>query len=238
MGRLNSIFTGVSMRRFNLFSLCLLMAVSMGLPAQVRRAEGFTRLPDGAKVAVMPMDVELFALTAGGVAEPKAEWTTKAVANLQEALRLRGAGTGGRFIAMPPSDDPILAELVHLHGAVVLAIDLHHFGTWKLPTKGEKLDWSLGEEASIIAAKGEADFALFIQFRDSYATGGRVASSVLWAMVGVAQRGGSQSGHASLVDLKTGRIVWVNRMFSATGDVRELEPAKATLQKLLQDFPG
>jgi hypothetical protein len=37
----------------------------------------------------MPLDVELFAVTAGGVLAPRAEWTTKAIANLKEALRLR-----------------------------------------------------------------------------------------------------------------------------------------------------
>lgn len=218
--------------------LLLALLACAGLAAQPRLAEGFTRLPEGAVVAVVPMDVELFALTAGGVGEPRAEWTAKAVANLQEALRLRGVSGGGRFVTLEAGKDEALPELVRLHGAVARAIALHHFGTWKLPSKAGRLDWSLGEEAAVIRAQAPADYALFIRFRDSYATGGRVVSMVLWGALGVGIPGGAQVGYASLVELKTGRVLWFNQMVKATGDVRELEPAKATLGHLLKDFPG
>ncbi|HJV39920.1 MAG TPA: hypothetical protein VJ528_13855 [Geothrix sp.] len=227
------------MVRFRLIFLALILSLGLGsgLAAQSHLAEGFTGLPAGATVAVMPLDVELFAVTAGGVLEPRAEWTTKAIANLKEALRLRKAGQGGTFVPVPPGDGELLAELNHLHGAVARAIDLHHFGSWKLPSKAGKLDWSLGEEVAEIRKQASADYALFIFLRDSYATGGRVATMVLYAALGVGVGGGAQVGYASLVDLKTGRILWFNEMAKVTGDVRELEPAKATLGHLLKEFP-
>lgn len=229
---------GCSMVRLRPFLLAIAWGLAGVLAAQSHLAEGFTGLPGGATVAVMPLDVELYAVTAGGVLEPRAEWTAKAVANLKEALRLRGAGQGGRFVPAPPGEGELLAELNHLHAAVARAIDLHHFGTWKLPSKAGKLDWSLGDEVAEIRKQTSADYALFLYLRDSYATGGRVATMVLYAALGVGVGGGAQVGYASLVDLKTGRILWFNEMVKATGDVRELEPAKTTLGHLLKAFPG
>ncbi|WP_257305402.1 hypothetical protein [Geothrix campi] len=221
-------------------SILLVVAWTLGggAFAQSHLAEGFTRLPAGATIAVMPLDVELFSVTAGGVLEPQAEWTTKAVANLKEALQLRGAGQGGKFVPLPSGDGELLAELNHLHSAVARAITIHHFGGWKLPSKAGRLDWSLGEEVAEIRKQGTADYALFVYLRDSYATGGRVATMVLYAALGVGVGGGAQVGYASLVDLRTGRILWFNRVAKASGDVRELERAKSTLESLLQEFPG
>ena len=216
----------------------LALGCCLGLVAQSHLAEGFTRLPAKSTITVMPLDVELFSLTAGGVTEPQAEWTAKATANLNEALRVREAGLGGRFLPLPSGEGELLAELKALHGAVAQAISTHHFGGWKLPSKGGKLDWSLGEEVAEIQKQSGADYALFLYLRDSYATGGRVATMILYGALGVGIGGGAQVGYASLVDLRTGRIVWFNRMVKFTGDVRELEPAKGTLKNLLQEFPG
>ena len=38
--------------------------------------------------------------------------------------------------------------------------------------------------------------------------------------------GGSQTGYASLVDLRTGRVVWFNNLARGFGDLREPEPAR------------
>jgi hypothetical protein len=49
---------------------------------------------------------------------------------------------------------------------------------------------------------------------------------------------GVQNGYASLVDLRTGQVVWFNRLFSATGDLREAKPAASTVDELLTGFPA
>ena len=45
-------------------------------------APGFTTLAKGAKVVIMPTDIELFSITAGGIPEPKADWTEAAARRL------------------------------------------------------------------------------------------------------------------------------------------------------------
>jgi hypothetical protein len=50
---------------------------------------------------------------------------------------------------------------------------------------------------------------------------------------------GSQVAFVSLVDLKTGKVVWYNFLFSEDGDIRKPEGAKEMVELLLDDMkPG
>ena len=50
-------------------------------------------------------------------------------------------------------------------------------------------------------------------------------------------QGGEQHGFASLVDLRSGDIVWFNRLLSVVGDLRTEEPAAKTVSQLLEGLP-
>jgi len=60
---------------------------------------------------------------------------------------------------------------------------------------------------------------------------------VAMALLGVGLAGGAQTGYASLVDLRTGRVVWFNNLARGFGDLREPEPARETVEALLKSFP-
>jgi hypothetical protein len=49
--------------------------------------------------------------------------------------------------------------------------------------------------------------------------------------------GGVQGAVASLVDLRTGNIVWFSTLASTSGDVLSPEPARDVVDDLLEDFP-
>ena len=85
-----------------------------------------------------------------------------------------------------------------------------------------------------------SDYALFLYFRDQYSSDERVIYSILTAILfpGVIPIGGRQMAFASLVDLKNGDIIWFNGYYRSFGDVRDLESAKKTLNKLFEQFPG
>jgi hypothetical protein len=104
-----------------------------------------------------------------------------------------------------------------------------------LPSKKGKFDWSLGPEAAAIARSQNADYAMFLFVRDSYMTGGRAALIVVAAAFGIGLQGGSQVGFASVVDLKTGDIVWFNRLGRQSGDLRTPEVAGETVNALVRD---
>jgi len=204
---------------------------------QFDRAAGHPRL------VVMPPDVQLAVITAGGVAEPNAEWTEAATREIAEALNSEAKMRD--MVAIPFRESRIAGDdldtalqLVKLHGVVGSSIVLHQYTPmFTLPTKEAGFDWSLGPEVSVIGRTQEADYALFIFLRDSYASGGRVAAMVFAAALGVAIPGGSQVGFASVVDLRTGDVVWFNRFARASGDLRTADGARETVKSLLQGLP-
>jgi hypothetical protein len=124
-----------------------------------------------------------------------------------------------------------------LYSAVGISILLHHFGESKLPTKKGAFDWSLGPGVGAIGKQYGADYALFSYYRDYQASGGRVAFAILAAAVGVGVSTGGEGGFASLVDLRTGEIVWFNQVKAGTGELRDKEAARATIDVLFKDLP-
>lgn len=220
---------------------CLGLVIALLAPAALAGAgvaEGFEKVPPGAKVVLMPMDVELFSISAGGVAEPQAEWTDQALGYLKSAYQTKKADLGVDILELDDQPDAVIDELNRLHGAVGMAIRLHYFGPYQLPTKDGHFEWTLGEGVQAIRAKTGADYALFTFMRDSYASSGRVATIMIAALFGVGMTGGTQVGYASLVDLRDGRVVWFNQLLRARGDLRAADKARETLDALLDDFPG
>jgi len=95
----------------------------------------------------------------------------------------------------------------------------------------------LGSGVGLLRQESGADYALFVFMRDSYSSGGRKALMVGLALLGIGVSGGTQVGFASLVDLKTGNIVWFNRLISNIGDLRTPEPAHDAVKQLLHGQP-
>jgi len=221
---------------------CLAVFLALWLPVaqgQENRAYGFAKMASGARIALVPMDIELFEVSAGGVLEPRADWTRTARQHVKDLLRERKVKLGTQVVELEDDGSEQVAELLRLHGAVGQAILLHHFGQLTLETKDKKLDWTLGTEAGALRQKSGADYALFTFLRDSYASSDRVATLLIgfiFARQIIPPRVGQQ-GYASLVDLRTGQVVWFNRILRITGDLRERERASETLDALLSGFP-
>jgi len=204
-------------------------------------APGFESLPKGAKVAIMPTDIELFSISAGGVFEPKDDWTETASRYFKDALVRKKQALGLATVELAAKDADDAEEINSLHGAIARSIAMHHFGSLKLPTKDDKLDWSMGESVQPIKKATGADYALFSFVRDSYASDERKAAMVAMAILTLGRAAltlGVQTGYASLVDLNTGRVVWFNQLLRGTGDLRDAENAAETLDALLREFPA
>ncbi len=99
-------------------------------------------------------------------------------------------------------------------------------------------DWTLGEGAQELGRTYGADYALFTYGRGSWSSGGRKALFLLAAMGGIGLQMGSQTLFASLVDLKTGRVVWFNvASASSNDDMRTPEGARKLVQSLMKNAP-
>lgn len=194
-------------------------------------------------VLLMKPDIELSELTAGGVLQPHARWTEAGVGNVEQALADVMRRRQAAMIPYESPADPDQAyqhnQIIKLHRVVGSSILIHKYSAvLALPTKEEVFDWSLGPEVQELGRDYNADYALFVFLRDSYSTAGRQALIVTMALLrGAVIRGGMQAGFASLVNLRTGEVVWFNRLLRDTGDLRNPEPAKEAVDTLLVGFP-
>jgi hypothetical protein len=214
------------LRSWRLWLVGLVCVFSFQLDAQTRRAEGVVKLPEGSTVAVMPMDIDLYSRKTlifwSGPVVPHEDWTEQARKSLTDALVSRSVPGERAFKPFPEPMNDTVAEVAALYDVVSWAIYNHHFSGFTLPTKGKRLDWSIGPAAGAIAQVMPADYAIFLCFVESTTQGGLGATGF---------------GKALLADLKTGRVVWYNQMLGRVGDARDPEKAKKVLDKLFQDFP-
>jgi hypothetical protein len=241
--------------------LALLASVALAGCVQTRQFADveFTPPQGDYKLLVMRPDVSVGSVTTGGLVEPRADWTEQARANFLSALRTQQAGRGGNVFIMEKRnsltgiDPDTVAELERLHYAVASSIALHRYSGQNLPTKRNKgLDWTLGEEAVSLGRRTGYDYALFLYAEDSFASTGRVALQVLGVagcFVGFCAPnigGGGQFGYASLVDLRTGEVVWFNVAQASSqvagikfGDIRTPAGAAQMVDRLLDRMkPG
>lgn len=229
-----------------LFRSTLVLAAALfaaGAPAQEadtrHLAPGFHARTPGSTLVVVPAEMELFSISAGGVEQPRADWTDAAQKNFKAALAARARQLGPKVIELGEAQLDEFAEVHALHRAAAHAVFVHHSRAGrKLPTKNDRLDWSLGDAVRPLQAKTGADYALFTWIRDSYASNERKAAMFAMALLGAVSFGGSQIGYASLVDLRTGRIVWFNDLDRMSGDLREPAGARETVDTLLERFPA
>jgi hypothetical protein len=203
-------------------------------------APGFSGLPPNARILIAPLDVELYSISAGGIPEPRADWTTAALANMKKELGRLRERYKGETVELDDRSADDFGELLALHSAVARAISLHHVtgGPWALPTKQGKLDWTFGDAMHPLQERTGARYALFVWVRDSYTSGERAAAIALAAVLGVGLGGGFQQGYAPLIDLDSGRVLWFNRLARASGDLREPAKAAETVDALLTGFPA
>ena len=209
------------------WSVALVLAASVSLAACVQTKQyadlQFTPPQGDYKLLVLRPDVTVGSLTTGGMVEPRADWTDQARASIVAALRAQQAARGGKVTIiehrneLPGVDPQELADVERLNAAVDDSIALHKYLGDYLPTKrGNRLDWTLGEDAVRLGQKTGYDYALFLHAEDQVASGGRIALGVLGlagCIVGFCAPnvgGQQQLDYASLVDLRTGDVVWFN----------------------------
>ena len=235
-------------------ALALALSVTAAGCVQTRQiADVYFEPPKGDyKLLVMRPDVTVNSLTTGGMAEPRADWTDQARANIVAAMRAQQAERGGnvrildRRDQLPGVSADTVADLERLHGAVGNSIALHKYMGAGLPSKrGKGLDYTLGQDAVELGRKTGYDYALFLHAEDNIASTGRVALQVLGVagcFIGFCapSQGSNQFAYASLVDLKTGEVVWFNVLQTGSqlpgmsfGDIRTQAGADQMVERLL-----
>ena len=227
--------------RFILVTLACVVLAGCTVTNQRLAAQADIGAPaPNSKVLLVRPDVQLALLTASGLQEAKADWSRQGREDLTSEMKLALEHKSHLFEAFDPDavQDPHALQILRLHDAVGQSIMAFNYGLIHLPTKTGTFDWTLGDGAQAIGRERNADYAVFVTAHGTYASAGRKAMMMAAALVGASVPLGSQRVFASLVDLKTGRIVWFNvAVAGPDADMRTEEGAKSLVESLLKGAP-
>ena len=226
------------MKRLLIIVACLLAAACT--TTNTKTALSVTSPPPGATIILVKPDIELSLLTAAGMSEARADWTEQAVTNIQASLERSVASSSHTFRAVDPAGamGGRSGQLLRLHEAVGNSILIFEYGVMPLPTHAGAFNWTLGEGAQSLAEQDDADYALFTFGRGNYASSARVATFVVMSALGVGIPLGSQQVFTSLVDLRTGQVVWFNvGVAGPQADMRNPEGAQSLVDSMMKGAP-
>ncbi len=232
-------------------ALLLLAALSLAAckSSHVRTTPDFkdTFTLEGKTIVMVEPSIQLYQMQASGMLEPKADWTRKAreyfPKAVNEFLTRKNAKLAPDYYpeASLPSDHRI-RQVLALNYAVMGTIYQHSYMHVPLPTRGTKrrkpLNWTVGPGVQELQKITSADYMLTVDIFDAYTSTGRAAIMLLGAALQIPiLQGGFQRGIATLVDLKTGEVVWFNVMTDQMGDMRDPEGTTETARRLLKGLP-
>lgn len=201
--------------------------------------------PVPTKVVLLPMDIKVSEVSAGGVVEEVPEWTKTATTNIKHGITEYDAvNTELQILSSPPlsaQESEIVEEHLALYDVVAgSAYWTTTFGgdAWK--HKRDRFDYSLGSGLAFMKERTGADAGLIVIGRHQIATAGRVAGSVLAGIFGGVYLPTSVNFlTVGIVDFATGDVLWLNYTAGATGkELKKVESADREILKLLEDFPG
>lgn len=219
------------------------------------------RIQNARIVAVMPLDVEVYKVSAGGVKELVDEYSEEAKNNIKSVLENKPSITRKyriKYFSKPEETEDLairqlLKDTIALFKAVNTSIISHTYNNsyMRMPMQGifsDKLnnfDYSLGPQISPLSDYIKADLFLFIRGGDFLSSGGRIALmtwyAILQAASGVTPVGlnaGPPHLSAALIDAKTGDVLWYNFFCPGAGyNFRNPKSVENFVVVLLKDFP-
>lgn len=200
--------------------------------------------PAPKNILLVPADVTVKEISAGGVTEEVPEWTESAQENVNSALREQASSHEAiELIPLPELGDEeraVLAEHVALYNIVAgTALNVVNSPAPAWRHKREHFDYTLGPGLRFLTQKTDAEAALLVVGEDAVSSAGRKAAFVIGAAMGVSIPMGYSFLSVGVVDLETGNIMWFDYDVS-TGDkdLREADDARTMVRNLLEHYPG
>lgn len=196
-----------------------------------------------ARLVLLPAQVTVKEISAGGVADLVPEWTRQATDNIQaELAQLAGQRQDFRLVPSPDLSAPEQERLEdYLASYMVVGITAHNMTTqggaeWE--HKRRHFDYTLGEGLAFIRERSGADAAVVVVAEDYVSSQGRKAAMFLGALVGVGIPGGQSILSVGVVDLANGDILWMHHAQSHSKDLKDREAVREMLTDILASYPG
>jgi hypothetical protein len=195
------------------------------------------------KVLLLPVDFDVMEFSAAGMVEPKPDETAATETMMMDSAgRVLRSTKKFQVVDMPALTDAekeLLREHVALYKlTAVNAAQMMRLGgpAWK--AKQKNFDYSIGDGLKYLIERSGADTAVVVAGAKVSSSGGRVAMMILLAAAGVAIPMGGAQATAGLIDLDTGRILWLEDSAAFKGDLSEKPNADTAMKTLLGQYPA
>ncbi len=196
------------------------------------------------KVVVLPIDIKVVEVTAGGVEESVPDWSKEASESVFKAV--------SAALSKQPGMKAITAP--QFSGASAANFD-EHLALYKLVVataaripwqhKAQRFDYGIGSGLRAVAEQTGADAAIMVYGRDYASTSGRKARAVVGHIpivnifTGPAPELGHSFIHVGVVDLRTGDLLWMNREYrEGSTNLRDPNDAAKMVNAVFDWYPG
>lgn len=221
------------------------LAGCTSLPGYVHPTYSESRLQEGRKVLLAPLDMQFYEVSAGGVPEKVKSWSEQAngtvLAATREELRRRNGLDLLELPAVSEAERRALDRAIAMFRRVADNIAVFKESRDDNWTKREReLEFTIGTELQPLSQRLGVDAVLFVDGIDFVSSAGRRVMFVLTTLLfglPVLPTGTSYL-QAGLVDPKTGHVLWFGRDYSMTlGDLRERSSAEKLVAGTFDNYP-
>lgn len=194
------------------------------------------------KLLLLPPQMFVGEISAGGVVQKQEDWTRQSVENLlaaaESVFRENGLFQTVRLPSLDAETMETIESHIGLYDRLALAIYIYGRGkdnAWK--HRHEAWDYTLGEGLAFLREKTGADTALIFIGTDLTASGGRKAAFAAGLVLGIVMPLGQSFITVGLADLKTGDIRWMSYDQSMSLDSREPTEAENLVRDFFKAYP-
>jgi hypothetical protein len=195
------------------------------------------------KVVVLPVNIEVVEVSAGGVEEVVPDWSKEASQSVFKALSAAINKQGLKEVAAPHFSGDSAANVDEHVALYKLVVGTASQLGWRHKIK--HFDYSIGPGLRGVADSTGVDVAIMIYGRDYVSTAGRMARAVAGNIpivnifTGPAPQLGHSYIHVGVVDLKTGDLLWMNSNYrEGSTNLRDPNDAANMVNTIFKWYPG
>lgn len=195
------------------------------------------------KVVVLPVNIEVVEVSAGGVEEVVPDWSKEASQSVFKALSAAINKQGLKEVAAPHFSGDSAANVDEHVALYKLVVGTASQLSWRHKIK--HFDYSIGPGLRGVADNTGVDVAVMIYGRDYVSTAGRMARAVAGNIpivnifTGPAPQLGHSYIHVGVVDLKTGDLLWMNSNYrEGSTNLRDPDDAAKMVNTIFKWYPG
>jgi hypothetical protein len=230
----------------------LLLAACAGAPSKtaVNESVGATAVKAmPRRILLIPAEVRLHEISAGGVVEPVEAWTKAASESAASYVRKLAATKMPFELVESPSleagEKQALEQHIALYDSVAGSAYFartSHIEVWR--ERSKTFDYTLGPGLKDLADHTGLDAAMIISGSDYISSAGRRAAMVMGVLLAAAvgavvvPQGGISFISVGVIDLRSGDLLWFGTDRSGGTDFRNEQDLHRMLDGLFQTYPG